>query len=70
MLGVSILKHEDAESFVWVFRQFTCVMLAPNVVFTDEDAAMAVVIRAHKFTHFYLGGSHRLWKRASVLRVS
>lgn len=46
LLGVSVMKHEDALSFKWAFDNFIEAMGSePTCVFTDGDHAMAAALR-------------------------
>ena len=45
ILFVTLVAHQDAQSFEWVFRKMMLVFkIAPKVIFTDSDAAMAAAI--------------------------
>ena len=44
ILAVSLTKYQDAETFSWVFDQFNRLLGKPQIIFTDEDAAMKVSI--------------------------
>ncbi|XP_056690151.1 protein FAR1-RELATED SEQUENCE 6-like [Spinacia oleracea] len=47
LLGCALLSHEDAETFVWLFRSWLSCMggKAPAAMMTDQDAAMRKAIR-------------------------
>ncbi|XP_056691884.1 protein FAR1-RELATED SEQUENCE 5-like [Spinacia oleracea] len=47
LLGCALLSHENAETFVWLFRAWLSCMggKAPAAMMTDQDAAMRKAIR-------------------------
>jgi transposase-like protein len=46
VLAVSVLLHEDTESFSWIFGCFSeAFQSQPVAAFTDSDAAMAAAIQ-------------------------
>ncbi|XP_056698172.1 protein FAR1-RELATED SEQUENCE 5-like [Spinacia oleracea] len=47
LLGCALVSHEDAETFVWLFRSWLSCMggKAPAAMMTDQDAAMRKAIR-------------------------
>jgi hypothetical protein len=63
ILAVSILRHEDTETFTWVFDKFCrSVGPAPVVCFTDSDDAMARAIKAAWPFCRHLLCTFHLWK--------
>lgn len=47
ILFVTLVAHQNAESFEWVFKKLLEVFrIPPAVIFTDSDPAMAVAIEA------------------------
>jgi hypothetical protein len=50
ILAASLVLHEDAPSFEWVFSRFKAFFGDPRIVFTDSDQAMANAILAVRLT--------------------
>jgi hypothetical protein len=50
ILAASLVLHEDAPSFKWVFNRFKEFFGDPRIVFTDSDPAMANAIFAVRLT--------------------
>jgi hypothetical protein len=63
VLATSLLLHEDEDSFTWVFELFVRLFgNAPSVLFTDEDRAMGLAIRAALPTTEHLLCIFHIWK--------
>jgi hypothetical protein len=50
ILAASLVLHEDAPSFEWVFGRFKAFFGDPRIIFTDSDQAMANAILAVRLT--------------------
>jgi hypothetical protein len=61
LLATSLIKHEDAKTFHWVFSKFIEAMGSePNIMFTDGDLGMGAALKmfpriSHLLCIFHLG---------------
>jgi hypothetical protein len=61
LLATSLIKHEDAKTFQWVFSKFIEAMGSePNIMFTDGDLGMGAALKmfpriSHLLCIFHLG---------------
>jgi sentrin-specific protease 1 len=51
LLAVTLLRHEDAKSFHWVFSKFADSIGMPDIIFTDGDAAMGRALQPFETVH-------------------
>ena len=62
ILAVSLTKHQDIDTFSWVFKCFQNYYGDPKIIFTDEDAAMKTSIANVLMTTLHFLCIFHLWK--------